>query len=279
MFFSLKHSLIWLLLYLANIMITVVFDDFFSMHAHQVSETTQIIFFIMNLSVSSLVVFIFASYFVTSAVNEREKANRLLLNILPSKAAQDLKTHGGVIAEQYDDVSVLFADIVDFTRYSSAISPDQLVTKLNEIFSRFDDLTDRYGLEKIKTVGDAYMVVGGLPEPKPGHAETIAALALDMLSTIKEIEKEDGVSFSLRIGIHTGPVVAGVIGKSKFAYDLWGDTVNVASRMESSGTENSIQVSEAVYRVLKEKFRFRKRGVVDIKGIGAMETYYLLAPT
>ena len=279
MFFSLKHSLIWLLLYLANIMITLVFDDFFSMHAHQVSETTQIIFFIMNLSVSSLVVFIFASYFVTSAVNEREKANRLLLNILPSKAAQDLKTHGGVIAEQYDDVSVLFADIVDFTRYSSAISPDQLVTKLNEIFSRFDDLTDRYGLEKIKTVGDAYMVVGGLPEPKPGHAETIAALALDMLSTIKEIEKEDGVSFSLRIGIHTGPVVAGVIGKSKFAYDLWGDTVNVASRMESSGTENSIQVSEAVYRVLKEKFRFRKRGVVDIKGIGAMETYYLLAPT
>ena len=173
-------------------MITVVFDDFFSMHAHQVSETTQIIVFIMNLSVSSLVVLIFASYFVTSAVNEREKANRLLLNILPSKAAQDLKTHGGVIAEQYDDVSVLFADIVDFTRYSSAISPDQLVTKLNEIFSRFDDLTDRYGLEKIKTVGDAYMVVGGLPEPKPGHAETIAALALDMLSTIKEIEKEDG---------------------------------------------------------------------------------------
>ena len=247
-------------------MITVVFDDFFSMHAHQVSETTQIIVFIMNLSVSSLVVFIFASYFVTSAVNEREKANRLLLNILPSKAAQDLKTHGGVIAEQYDDVSVLFADIVDFTRYSSAISPDQLVTKLNEIFSRFDDLTDRYGLEKIKTVGDAYMVVGGLPEPKPGHAETIAALALDMLSTIKEIEKEDGVSFSLRIGIHTGPVVAGVIGKSKFAYDLWGDTVNVASRMESSGTENSIQVSEAVYRVLKENFGSEKEGSWTSRG-------------
>ena len=188
-----------------------------------------------------------------------------------------MKTRAGVIAEQYDDVSVLFADIVNFTQYAGAVSPSQLVTKLNEIFFKFDELTDRYGLEKIKTIGDAYMVVGGLPEPKPDHTETIAALALDMLSTIKDIERADGVPFSLRIGIHSGPVVAGVIGKSKFAYDLWGDTVNIASRMESNGTVDSIQVSDAVYRVLQDKFSFRKRGTVDIKGIGAVETYYLLA--
>ncbi|MBL6953924.1 MAG: adenylate/guanylate cyclase domain-containing protein [Alphaproteobacteria bacterium] len=258
-------------------MITVAFDDFFSRHALPASEDTKVLFFVMNLSVSSLIVFIFAGYFVTSAVSEREKANTLLLNILPRKAAQVLKTRAGVIAEQYDDVSVLFADIVNFTQYAGAVSPTQLVTKLNEIFFRFDELTDQYGLEKIKTIGDAYMVVGGLPEPKPGHADAMALLALDMLSAIKEIKREDGVPFSLRIGIHSGPVVAGVIGKSKFAYDLWGDTVNIASRMESTGTENAIQVSDTVYRLLKDKFSFGKRGTVDIKGIGAVETYYLLA--
>ncbi|MFP6771085.1 MAG: adenylate/guanylate cyclase domain-containing protein [Alphaproteobacteria bacterium] len=278
MFFSLKHSMIWLLLYLVNIAITVVFDDFFSLHGHPVGEETRVFFFIMNVSVSSLIVFVFAGHFVTSAVNEREKANKLLLNILPRKAAQLLKTREGVIAEQYDDVSVLFADIVDFTQYSRSVSPDQLVSKLNEIFFRFDELTDHYGLEKIKTIGDAYMVVGGLPEPKPGHGAAIAALALDMLATIKKTEMAAGGSFALRIGIHRGPVVAGVIGKSNFAYDLWGDTVNVASRMESSGTENTIQVSDAVYQTLKDKFQFTNRGVVDIKGIGTMETYYLLPP-
>ncbi|MDE0944521.1 MAG: adenylate/guanylate cyclase domain-containing protein, partial [Alphaproteobacteria bacterium] len=279
MFFSLRQSIIWLLLHLVNIGITVVFNDFFSMHGHEVADETRIIFFVMNLSVSSIVVFVFAGHFVTNAVSEREKANRLLLNILPEKAAQVLKTREGIIAEQYDDVSVLFADIVDFTQYSNAVSPDQLVSKLNEIFFRFDELTDKHGLEKIKTIGDAYMVAGGLAEPKPGHAETIAALALDMLSAIKEIEKERGGSFSLRIGIHCGPVVAGVIGKRKFAYDLWGDTVNIASRMESSGTAGAIQVSDAVYQTLKKKFLFKKRGAVDIKGIGAMETYYLSQST
>ena len=278
MFFSLKHSIIWLLLYLANLVITVAFNDFFSMHAHQVPDGTKVLFFIMNLSVSSLVVFTFAGYFVTSAVGEREKANKLLLNILPRKAARDLKSGDGVIAEHYDDVSVLFADIVDFTSYASAVPPDQLVNKLNEIFFRFDELTGQYGLEKIKTIGDGYMVAGGLPERKSGHAETIASLALDMLSAIEEIEKADGVPFSLRIGIHRGPVVAGVIGKIKFAYDLWGDTVNIASRMESSGTENSIQVSGAFYQAVKNKFRSKKRGTVEVKGIGAMETYYLLPP-
>ena len=278
MFFSLRHSMIWFLLYLVNVAITVVFDDFFSLHGYHVAEDTRIFFFAMNVSVSSLIVFIFAGYFVTSAVKERENANRLLLNILPKKAAQVLKARAGVIAEQYDDVTVLFADIVNFTQYSSHVSAEQLVGKLNEIVFRFDELTDHHGLEKIKTIGDAYMVAGGLPEPKPGHGEAIAALALDMLAAIKKTERESGVSFSLRIGIHRGPVVAGVIGKSKFAYDLWGDTVNIASRMESSGTENTVQVSDAVYQTLKDTFPFSEKRWVDIKGIGAMETYFLLSP-
>ena len=278
MFFSMKQSIIWLLLYLVNIAITFAFEDFFTRHGHPVSEETRALFFFMNLSIWSFVVFIFASYFVISAVSERAKADGLLLNILPRKTAQVLKSRPGIIAEEYDDASVLFADIVDFTRYAGTVGPDQLVTKLNEIFFRFDELTTRHGLEKIKTIGDAYMVVGGVPEPRPDHTQAIADLALDMQAAIREIKKDSGEAFSLRIGIHSGPVVAGVIGKNKFAYDMWGDTVNVASRMESSGTQDTIQVSETVYRTLRDTYQFSAKGTVDIKGKGKMDTYCLLAP-
>jgi len=275
MFFSIRQSMLWLLVYLFNIAITVVFDDFFAGHGQHVSEEIRTLFFVMNLSFSSVVVFIFASYFVSTALTEREKANRLLLNILPNKIAKTLKTKAGVIADAHSEVTVLFADIVGFTRYSSGVSPENLVSKLNQIFLCFDELAENYGLEKIKTIGDAYMVVGGLPEHRDDHAQAVASMALDMLSMIKEIRTDEGISFSLRIGIHTGPVVAGVIGKSKFAYDLWGDSVNVASRMESSGKEGAIQVSEAVYSRLKNDFTLEKRGTVEIKGKGAMDTYFL----
>ncbi|MDA0229417.1 MAG: adenylate/guanylate cyclase domain-containing protein [Proteobacteria bacterium] len=278
MFFSMKQSIIWLLLYLVNIAISFAFEDFFIRHGHPVSDDTRVLFFFMNLSIWSLIVFVFASYFVISAVSERAKADGLLLNILPRKTAQVLKSRPGVIAEEYDDASVLFADIVDFTGYSSTVRPDQLVTKLNEIFFRFDELTIRHGLEKIKTIGDAYMVAGGVPEPRPDHAEAIANLALDMQSAISEIKKDSGEAFSLRIGIHSGPVVAGVIGKNKFAYDMWGDTVNVASRMESSGAADTIQVTETVYRALSDKYLFSANGTIEIKGKGKMDTYCLLGP-
>ena len=278
MFFSMKQSIVWLLLYLVNIAITFAFEDFFVTHGHPVSDDARVLFFFMNLSIWSFVVFIFASYFVISAVSERAKADGLLLNILPRKTAQILKSRPGVFAEEYDDASVLFADIVDFTRYSSTVRPDQLVTKLNEIFFCFDKLTIRHGLEKIKTIGDAYMVAGGVPEPRPDHSQAIANLALDMLAIIREIKKDSGEGFSLRIGIHIGPVVAGAIGQNKFSYDMWGDTVNVASRMESSGASNTIQVTEAVYQRLRDKYQFSAKGTVDIKGKGQMDTYNLLAP-
>jgi class 3 adenylate cyclase len=250
MFLSLRYSLIWLLLYLLNIVVTVVFDDFFSAHGETVSETTQILFLALNISISSIVVFVFAGYFVTSALRERENANRLLLNILPARTARELKSKKGVIAEEYDSVSVLFADIAGFTEYSSNLPPDELVAELNEIFSCFDELTEKHSLEKIKTIGDEYMVVGGLPGSPRDHLHAIACLGLDMLKKIKEISRTDGQSYSLRIGIHSGPVVAGVIGKSKFAYDLWGDTVNVASRMEARGIIDHIQVTDIVYQAL-----------------------------
>ncbi len=275
MYFSIRESAAWFLLYLLNIAITVAFDDYFSAGREVVSETTKTLFFVMNLSISSAVVFLFAGFFVRSTLMEREEANRLLLNILPEKTARALKSQEGIIAEKHENVSILFADIVEFTRYSSTKQPEEIVTKLNDIFSHFDALVEDHGLEKIKTIGDAYMVVGGLTDSSSDHLRQIANLALAMMISIETFERETGISFSLRIGIHCGPVVAGVIGKSKFAYDLWGDTVNVASRMESTGVDREIQVSEPVARALGDQFNFDRRGSIDIKGRGLMDTYFL----
>ena len=279
MYFSIRESAIWFFLYLLNIVITLVFDDHFRAGGESVPETTKMLFFVMNISISSAVVFIFAGFFVRSTLMEREEANRLLLNILPEKTARALKSQDGIIAEKHENVSILFADIVEFTRYSSTKQPEEIVTKLNDIFSHFDMLVEEHGLEKIKTIGDAYMVVGGLSEGSADHLRRIANLALAMMASIERFERETGVSFSLRIGIHTGPVVAGVIGKSKFAYDLWGDTVNVASRMESTGVDREIQVSEPVVSALGDQFGFDKRGFIDIKGRGLMDTYFLKGPS
>jgi adenylate cyclase len=278
MYFSLRQSLVWLALYLANIAITVLFDDFFVLHGETVTEGVRTFFFVMNLSVSSLIVFIFASYFVMNALEARENANRLLLNILPAKTAQALKSGRLVVADRFDRATVLFADIVNFTDFSSGLKPDDLVAELNEIFSRFDELTEQFGLEKIKTIGDAYMVAGGVPEPIAEPAKTTARLALALQSEIGRINRDTGNSFALRIGVHIGPVVAGVIGKNKFTYDLWGDTVNVASRMEINALPGTILISEELYEMLKNEFRCEERGIVEIKGKGPMRTYYLRGP-
>jgi len=169
----------------------------------------------------------------------------------------------------------LFADLVKFTELSAQIPPTELVELLNKIFSVFDQLTQKHGIEKIKTIGDAYMVVGGLPTARPDHAEAIAQMALDMQQEITRFKRHDGEPFQLRIGIHTGPVVAGVIGTKKFSYDLWGDTVNVASRMESQGVAGRIQVTPATKERLKDKYCFKRRGVILVKGKGEMITYWL----
>lgn len=206
---------------------------------------------------------------------EQEKSERLLLNILPKPIADRLKDDQITIADSFEEATVLFADIVNFTLFSGQITPPEVVGILNTIFSTFDRLVERYGLEKIKTIGDAYMVVGGLPTPRPEHVEAIADLALDMQAEIANMVLEDGTSFQLCIGIHTGPVVAGVIGTRKFIYDLWGDTVNTASRMESQGLANAIQVTEVVYQRLHDRYRLTKRGTIHIKGKGEMTTYLL----
>ncbi len=207
---------------------------------------------------------------------EKGKSERLLHNVLPDAIATKLKEHSGVIAESYAEVTILFADIVDFTTMSTQVSPENLVNLLNEVFSAFDRLAEKHGLEKIKTIGDAYMVVGGLPEKRGDHAEAMALMALDMLQELKAISQSRGQHLQVRIGINTGPVVAGVIGTKKFLYDLWGDTVNTASRMESSGMPGKVQVTESTYQRLQGSFQFQSLGERDIKGKGRIPVYVLL---
>ncbi|NER07870.1 MAG: adenylate/guanylate cyclase domain-containing protein [Okeania sp. SIO3C4] len=207
---------------------------------------------------------------------EQKKSERLLLNILPKPIAEKLKEEQENIAESFAEVTILFADLVGFTQLSENIPPTQLVNLLNEIFSCFDELTDKYCLEKIKTIGDAYMVVGGLPNPRQDHAEAIAEMALDMQQAITDFNQKNNMQLSIRIGINTGPVIAGVIGRKKFIYDLWGDAVNTASRMESHGVPNAIQVTEKTSNYLKEKYILNPRGTIMIKGKGRMNTYFLI---
>lgn len=207
---------------------------------------------------------------------EQDKSERLLLNILPKLIVNKLKQDQRAIAESFDDVTILFADIVGFTPLSTRLEPIELVNLLNDIFSEFDRLSQHYSLEKIKTIGDAYMVVGGLPQPMSNHAEAIAQMALDMQQVSNRFQTHTGEPFQLRIGINTGSVVAGVIGMNKFIYDLWGDAVNVASRMESSGVVGRIQVTANTYQRLKDKYLFERRGITFVKGKGEMITYWLI---
>jgi class 3 adenylate cyclase len=206
---------------------------------------------------------------------EHRKVENLLHNILPVSIATRLKENAQTIADGFKTVTVLFADIAGFTRLSENISPEKLVGILNNIFSRFDALSDHYGLEKIKTIGDAYMVAAGIPEERDDHAEVMADFALGMLAEIADYNTEHAMNLSIRVGISSGPVVAGIIGKKKFSYDLWGDSVNTASRMESHGEPGAIQVTQDTYDLLKNKYDFTDRGNISVKGKGNLHTYFL----
>jgi class 3 adenylate cyclase len=207
---------------------------------------------------------------------ERDRAERLLLNVLPEAVANRLKLGQHIIADSFAEVTVLFADIVDFTSLSARISPEQLVNMLNQVFSAFDQLAEKHGLEKIKTIGDAYMIVSGLNDPIPNQAEAVTAMALDMQKELRRLSEVTGIDLKVRIGIDTGPVVAGVIGTKKFIYDLWGDTVNTASRMESQGMAGRIQVTQRLYERLQDKYQFERRGLIPIKGKGEMMAYLVV---
>jgi adenylate cyclase len=206
---------------------------------------------------------------------EQERSEDLLLNILPPEIAARLKGGEQTIADHYPSVSILFADLVGFTPLTNVLSPNEMVELLNEIYSHFDSLIEKYGVEKIRTIGDNYMIASGLPRPRPDHAQSLANLALEMNTYIASLDPVAGHHLSFRMGINSGSVIAGVIGRKKFAYDVWGDAVNIASRMESQGVPGKIQITRNTYGLLKDDFVCELVGSIDVKGIGQMETWFL----
>lgn len=237
----------------------------------------------LNIAVGGTIVFTLLAVFarqrgeaLAALRKEQAKAENLLLNILPRSIADKLKVQTQRIADQFESASILFADVVDFTPWSEGLPPAAVVGYLDHLFSHFDELAERHGLEKIKTIGDCYMVAAGVPTPRPDHAHALARMALDMLEAMRSADELAYEGLQLRIGINSGPVVAGVIGRKRFLYDLWGDAVNTASRMESHGTPGRIQVTHATYELLADEFALEPRGTIAVKGKGEIEVWYLL---
>lgn len=278
-FYSARGAVPWFLLFIALTILSGLLDAGLSTLAAPIPPDIRTAFFVLNILGVSVTAYLLLQYAIRARDEALAQSDGLLLNVLPRSIAERLKREPGVIAERFDDVSVLFADVADFTPFAERTSPERVVGVLDAIFSAFDDLTERHGLEKIKTIGDAYMVAGGLPQPRPDHTAAIVALALDMQAALARICDAQGLRLAIRIGIACGPVVAGVIGRRKFIYDLWGDTVNTASRMESHGLAGRIQVTEAVVARSGERYRFEARGEIEIKGKGRIETWLVVQDT
>jgi len=240
----------------------------------------------MNITVGGAIVFTLLAVFASerrAALDalrvEQAKAEELLLNILPRSIAERLKAQTRPIADHIGSASILFADVVDFTPWSERLRPEDVVGHLDLLFTHFDGLAERYGLEKIKTIGDCYMVAAGVPDARPDHARALALVGLDMLAAMREHDELASLGLELRIGINSGPVVAGVIGRKRFLYDLWGDAVNTASRMESHGAPGRIQITRATYELLADEFDCEPRGTIFVKGKGDIEAWYLVGPS
>jgi guanylate cyclase len=271
-----RRAVPWFVAYLIIVVATTPLATLLRPAAATLPGGLLVAFIAMNIGAVSLIAFVMLAIFARQREDAQQRADDLLLNILPAEIAELLKVDPHQIAEQFDDVSVLFADVVDFTPLSARLSAAEVVGLLDRLFTEFDELVDRYGVEKIKTIGDAYMVAAGVPRRRNDHAQVLAAIALEMCTIAARYARVDGGTLGLRIGINSGPVVAGVIGRRKFIYDLWGDAVNTASRMESHGTPGQIQIGERTYELVKDDFVCEPRGLIDVKGKGPMATWYLV---
>jgi len=273
----------WMLLYAGLLILGGALQPYVRLTNNLPPTMIVPLFFVLNLGTVSGIAFFLLYYFVREKDRayrmlnlERERADQLLLNVLPKEVAPRLKQSGQTIAEHFDSASVLFADIVGSTMLFADMEPREIVDWLNEVFSAFDVLLDKYGLEKIRTIGDSYMVAAGVPSPRPDHARALALMALEMCEQLQQMPARNGRRIAFRMGMNSGPMVGGVIGKTKFHYDLWGDTVNTASRMESHGEAGKIQVTQQTYDLLRGEFDFEPRGLIPIKGKGELQTWFLL---
>lgn len=272
-FAPIRQGLVWFGLFLVVLVLTGLAEFYLQLPIPKVERNMQILFFVINIIGAGTLTFFSLYYFISKNKQEHDRAENLLLNILPAPIAERLKRNPSTIADGYKMASILFADIENFTVISQKVSPETLVHFLNDVFSHFDLLAEKYGMEKIKTIGDAYMAVSGIPLWHEDHAKFAMEMAIEMQKFVKTMYDPSGIPLRMRIGIHSGPVVAGVIGKKKFAYDLWGDAVNTASRLESHGVPGRIQISETTYDLLKDTSQIEIRRSIDVKGKGEMRTY------
>lgn len=267
---------LWFLAYLSLLVLSACLEPYLR-HSNHFSPGLISAFYVLNIGMFASIVFLLFYYFMGEVNRLQNKTDSLLLNILPAKITALLKENSQIIADQHPEASILFADIVGFTPLAASLEPVALVRLLNEVFSHFDSQVEELGLEKIKTIGDCYMVAAGVPQPCADHAERLVRLALRLRDFVAD-QKIAGQRIAFRMGINSGPVVAGVIGRKKFIYDLWGDAVNVASRMESGGRGGMIQITATTYALIRDKFDCRALGQVHVKGKGPMETWEVLGP-
>ena len=273
-----RETAIWLAAFVGDLVVAAFLDGFVAQNVQPLPSVAILILFALNIAGIGQLTFLAISYFRAQRDAAERRSETLLLNVLPEAIAARLKRGEEPIADHHDDITVLFADLAGFTVRSAHETPAETVAVLNEVFSVFDGLVGRYRLEKIRTIGDSYMVAAGVPVARPDHAHAICAMALELRCEVARLNSEHDWDLSFRIGINSGPAVAGIVGREKFHYDLWGDTVNVASRMESHGLPDKIQVTEAVYERLRDEFVFERRGLVEVKGKGATLTYFLVGP-
>ena len=277
-FLSVRQSIAWFCVFTVGVVATITLEPELAKSPLQASDGTRRVLFALNLGFMSLIVFGFTGYFVRATVAGRANADRLLLNILPRKIASDLKESGATPARRFESISVVFADIVGSTSMFAPMNPNDVLDWLNEVFSVLDDCVERHGLEKLHTAGDGYMAASGIPEPRIDHATAAVRCCLDMASEVANVPARNGNKLVFRFGINSGPVVAGVIGTRKFRYDIWGDTVNIASRMESTAEPGKVQISDSTYTLLTDEFICEARPAIDVKGKGIMSTWYVTGP-
>jgi class 3 adenylate cyclase len=275
-FFGARAAVATFAAFAALTLVSGLLDPTLAAGAPPLPEPVRRLFFVLNVLGMALATFLVVVWFVHALGREQRRSEGLLRNILPAPVADRLKRGEHPIADRIAQATVLFADIVDFTALSVRLAPDALIDLLDRVFRACDELAEKHGLEKIKTVGDSYMAAAGVPLADPDHARSAAEMALDLEPAVQAAVAGLAPPIRLRVGLHSGSVVAGVIGRRKFAYDLWGPAVNIASRMESQGVADRVQVSNATYRLLSERYLFEPRGRVEIKGLGEMETWLLV---